>query len=116
VIKKLECRGCKDHEGKTSGFVLHGLVYAHECALLVNFRIHDAKKNPSGRTWYPEKHWNPVSVSPNCDKRLCYARYRIQVQGLEFEVGNKFSLRQLTGLVDPSGVPDLLTKIPLRNK
>jgi hypothetical protein len=44
--KKLECRGRKDHEGKTSGSVLHGLVYAHKCALLVNFRIHDAKKNP----------------------------------------------------------------------
>jgi hypothetical protein len=42
--KKLECRGHKDHEGKTSGPVLHGLVYAHECALLVNFRIYDAKK------------------------------------------------------------------------
>jgi hypothetical protein len=40
----LECRGRKDHEGKTSGFVLHGLVFAHECALLVNFRIHDMKK------------------------------------------------------------------------
>jgi hypothetical protein len=39
-----ECRGRKDHEGKTSGSVLHGLVFAHECALLVNFRIHDMKK------------------------------------------------------------------------
>jgi hypothetical protein len=48
--KKLECRGRKDHEGKTSGSILHGLVYAHKCALLVNFRIHDAKKNPGGRT------------------------------------------------------------------
>jgi hypothetical protein len=44
--KKLECHGRKDHEGKTSGSVLHGLVYAYECALLVNFRIHDAKKIP----------------------------------------------------------------------
>jgi hypothetical protein len=33
--KKLECRYRKDHKGKTSGSVLHGLVYAHECALLV---------------------------------------------------------------------------------
>jgi hypothetical protein len=31
--KKLECHDY--HEGKTSGSVLHGLVYAHECALLV---------------------------------------------------------------------------------
>jgi hypothetical protein len=112
--KKLECHDY--HEGKTSGSILHGLVYAHECALLVNFCIHNAKKNLSGRTGYPEKHWNPVSISPKCGKRLGYARYRIQVQGLEFEVGNKFLLRQLTGLFDPSGVPDLLTRIPLRNK
>jgi hypothetical protein len=89
----------KDHEGKTPGSVLHGLVYAHECALLVNFRIHDAKKNPGGRTGYPEKYWNPIFVSLKCGKRLDYARYRIQVQGLEFEVGNKCLLRQLAGLL-----------------
>jgi hypothetical protein len=89
----------KDHKGKTSGPVLHGLVYAHEYALLVNFCIHDAKKNPGERTRYPEKYWNPVFVSPKCSKTLGYARYRIQVQGLEFEVGNKFLLRQLTGLL-----------------
>jgi hypothetical protein len=41
---KLECHDY--HEGKTSGSVLHGLVYAHECALLVNFYFHDAKKVP----------------------------------------------------------------------
>jgi hypothetical protein len=39
-----ECRGRKDHEAKTLGSILHGLVFAHECALLVNFRIHDTKK------------------------------------------------------------------------
>jgi hypothetical protein len=89
----------KDHEGKTSGFVMHGLVYAHECALLVNFRIHDTKKNPSGRTGYHVKYRNPIFVSPKCDKRLGYARYRIQVRGLEFEVGSKFMLRQLTGIL-----------------
>jgi hypothetical protein len=83
----------KDHEGKTSRSVLHGLVYAYECALLVNFRIHDAMKNLDGRTRYPEKYWNPVFVSPKCGKRLGYARYQIEVQGLEFEVGNKFLLR-----------------------
>jgi hypothetical protein len=69
----------KNYEGKTSGSVLHGLVYAHKCALLVNFCIQDAKKNPSGRTVYTEKYWNPVFVSPKCGKRLGYARYRIQV-------------------------------------
>jgi hypothetical protein len=40
----LECHGRKDHKGKTSGSVLHGLVYAHECILLVSFCIHDTKK------------------------------------------------------------------------
>jgi hypothetical protein len=32
------------HEGKTLGSVLCGLVYAHECALLVLIRVYDAKK------------------------------------------------------------------------
>jgi hypothetical protein len=34
----------KDHEGKTPGYVLCGLVYAHECALLVTFHVYDVKK------------------------------------------------------------------------
>jgi hypothetical protein len=34
----------EDHEGKTPGSVLCGLVYAPECALLVTFRVSDAKK------------------------------------------------------------------------
>jgi hypothetical protein len=42
--KSLNAMIVKDHEGKTSGSVMHGLVYAHECTLLVNFCIHDAKK------------------------------------------------------------------------
>jgi hypothetical protein len=32
------------HEGKTPGFVLCGLVYAHWCALLVIIHVYDAKK------------------------------------------------------------------------
>jgi hypothetical protein len=40
-----------------------------------------------------------VFVSPKCGKRLGYARYRIQVRGLEFEVGSKFLLRQLAGFL-----------------
>jgi hypothetical protein len=39
-----------DHEGKTPGFVMCGLVYAPECALLVTFHVYDAKKNPGGCT------------------------------------------------------------------
>jgi hypothetical protein len=98
-MKSLNAMVVTNHEGKTSGSVLHGLVYAHECALLVNFRIYDAKKNHGGCTGYPEKYWNPIFVSPKCGKRLSYARYRIQVRGLEFKVGSKFLLRQLTGLL-----------------
>jgi hypothetical protein len=89
----------KDREGKTLGSILHGLVYAHGCALLVNFCIHDTKKNPSEHTRYPKKYWNPAFVIPKCGKRLGYARYQIQVQGLEFEVGGKFLLRQLTSFL-----------------
>jgi hypothetical protein len=89
----------KSHEGKTSGSVLHALVYAHECALLVNFRVYDAKKNPGRCTGYLENYWNLVFVSPKCGKRLGYARYQIRVQGLEFEVGNKYLLTQLTSLL-----------------
>jgi hypothetical protein len=33
-------------EGKTPGSILCGLVYAHECALLVLIRVNDAKKIP----------------------------------------------------------------------
>jgi hypothetical protein len=34
----------KGHEGKTPGSVLYGLVYAPECALLITFRVYNAKK------------------------------------------------------------------------
>jgi hypothetical protein len=60
----------KDHAGKTSGSILYGLVYTPECALLVNFRIHDTKKNLDGCTGYPENYWNHFFVSPKCGKRL----------------------------------------------
>jgi hypothetical protein len=36
----------KDHEGKTPGSVLCGLVYAPKCALLVTFCVYDTKKIP----------------------------------------------------------------------
>jgi hypothetical protein len=95
--KMLECHRRQDHEGKTSGSVPHGLVYAHECALLVNFRIHDTKKIPVDALGTLRNTRIHALVSPKCGKILSYARYRIRVPGLEFEVGNKFLLRQLTG-------------------
>jgi hypothetical protein len=58
------------HEGKTLGSVLCGLVYAHGCALLVCICVYDAKKNPGGRTGYPENHWDSFFISPKCGKRM----------------------------------------------
>jgi hypothetical protein len=88
-----------DHEGKTLGSILRGLVYAPECALLVIFHIYDGKKNPSGRTGYPKNYWNPFLVCPKSNKRFVLTRYQTQVQGLESEVGSKFLLWQLTGFM-----------------
>jgi hypothetical protein len=80
---------------------MYGLVYAHECALLlvVNFRIHDTMKIPVdalGTLRNTEIH---AFVSPKCNKRLGYTRYQTQDRGLEFEVGSNFLLRQLTGFL-----------------
>jgi hypothetical protein len=93
----LECHGRKDHEGKTSGFILHGLVYAHECALLVNLCIHDTKKIPVDALGTLRNIGIHAFVSPKCSKNLGYARYQIRVRGLEFKVGGKYFPRKLTG-------------------
>jgi hypothetical protein len=58
------------HEGKTPGSVLCGPVYAHGCALLVCIRVYDAKKNPGGRSRYPENHCDLFFVSPKRGKRM----------------------------------------------
>jgi hypothetical protein len=58
-----------DHEGKTLGSVLCGLVYAPGCALLETFCVYDAKKNHGGHTGYLENYWNPFFVTPKCGKR-----------------------------------------------
>jgi hypothetical protein len=62
----LECRGRKDHEGKTSGSVLHGLVFTHECALLVNFCIHNMKKIPVDALGTLRNTGIHALVSPKC--------------------------------------------------
>jgi hypothetical protein len=77
----LECRDRKDHEGNTSGSVLHGLVFAHECALLVNFRIHDTKKflvDALGTLRNTEIH---ALISPKCSTSWI-------MRGTEFESGD----------------------------
>jgi hypothetical protein len=58
--------GRKDHKDKTSGSILHGLVFAHERALLVNFCIHNTKKisvDALGTLRNTEIH---TLVSPKC--------------------------------------------------
>jgi hypothetical protein len=32
------------HEGKTLGYIMYALVYAHRCTLLVIIHVYDAKK------------------------------------------------------------------------
>jgi hypothetical protein len=53
-------------------------------------------------------------ISPKCGKRLGYARYRIQVRGLEFEIGSKFFAQAINWFPDPSEAAGLLTKIPMK--
>jgi hypothetical protein len=75
-----ECRDRKDHEGKTLGSILHGLVFAHECDLLVNFGIHDTKKilmDALGTLRNTRIH---ALVSPKCGTRWI-------TLGTEFEFG-----------------------------
>jgi hypothetical protein len=60
----------KYREGKTLGSILCGPVYAHGCTLLVLIHVYNAKKNPGGRTGYPENHRDSSFVSPKCGKRM----------------------------------------------
>jgi hypothetical protein len=61
-----EYRDRKDHEDKTSGSVLHGLVFTHECALLVNSRIHDMKKIPVDALGTLRDTGIHALISPKC--------------------------------------------------
>jgi hypothetical protein len=76
-------------------------VLNHLCTVKFreNFRIHDAKKIPMDTLDTLRNTGIHAFVSPKYGKRLGYARYRIRVRGLEFEVGNIFLLRQLTGFL-----------------
>jgi hypothetical protein len=59
-----KCHGHKDHEGKTSRSVLHCLLFAQECTMLVIFRIHDMKKIPAGALGTLKNTGIHASVSP----------------------------------------------------
>jgi hypothetical protein len=76
-----ECHDRKDQEGKTSGPILHGLVFARECALLVNFRIHDTKKIPVDALGTIRNTGIYALVSPKSDTRWI-------TLGTEFESGD----------------------------
>jgi hypothetical protein len=76
-----ECRDRKDHEGKTSGSALYGLVFAHECALLVNFRIHDTKKIPVDALGTLRNTRIHALMSTKCDTSCI-------MQGTKFESGD----------------------------
>jgi hypothetical protein len=90
---------------------MHGLVYAHECALLVNYRIHDAKKNPGGRTRYHEKYWNPIFLSPKCAaKDWVTPGTEFKSRGLSLKLQD--SAQAVNWSPDPLEAPDFLTKIP----
>jgi hypothetical protein len=79
------------HKGKTPGSVLCGPVYAHGCALLVCICVYDAKKNPGGRTGYPENHWDSFFISPKCSKRMGLTGFqKFKSKGIKFEVGGKY--------------------------
>jgi hypothetical protein len=104
----------KGHEGKTPGSVLCGLVYAPKCALLVTFRVYDAKKilvdalgalrttgTLSLKVLNATKDW--VRLGPG-----------LKSKGIEFEVGNKYLLRQLTGLLICQSCHACLPKSPCK--
>jgi hypothetical protein len=87
-------------EGKTPGSVLCGPVYAHGCALLVCIRVYDTKKNPGGRTGYPENHWDSFFVSPKCGKRMGLTGFsEFKSKGIEFKVGDEYLFRQSTDIL-----------------
>jgi hypothetical protein len=86
----LECRDRKDHEGKTSGSVLHGLVLAHECALLANFRIHDSEKISVDALGTLRNTGIHALISPKCGTSWI-------TLGTEFESGDS-NLKYVTSI------------------
>jgi hypothetical protein len=114
-----ECRGRKDHEGKTSGSILHGLVFAHEFALLVNLCIHDTKKNPVDAldtlrnsrqltgflirwsTWlvYQNRHENSKieNINENCEVK----KSKLQVEDLKiWDLTRIYDSDRISGATD----------------
>jgi hypothetical protein len=89
----------KGHEGKTPGSVLCGLVYAPECALLVTFRVYDAKRILVDALGTLRTTGTLSLKVLNAAKEGVRPGPRLKSKGIEFEVGDKYVLRQLTGLL-----------------
>jgi hypothetical protein len=83
-------------EGKTLGSILCGLVYAPGCALLVTFRVYDAKKILVDTLGILR---TTGTLSLNAGKEGVIPGLRLKSKGIESKVGDKYLLRQLTGLL-----------------
>jgi hypothetical protein len=88
-----------DREGKTPGSVLCGLVYAPKCALLVTSRVYDAKKILVDALGTLRTTGTLSLQVLNAAKERVRPGPRLNSKGIEFEVGDKYLLRQLTGLL-----------------
>jgi hypothetical protein len=88
-----------DREGKTPVSILCGLVYAPGCALLVTFHVYDAKKIPVDALGTLGTTGILSLYVLNAAKDWVRPDPRLKSKGIEFEVGNKYMLRQLTGLL-----------------
>jgi hypothetical protein len=108
-----ECRDNKDHEGKTSGSVLHGLVFAQEYSLLVIYRIHDMKKIMTDALDTLRNNGIHASVSPKAAHAELRQVPNSSPRTREFDLGFDYIPRQLT---DPSEAPGSFTNIPMKNK
>jgi hypothetical protein len=64
-----------------------------------NFLCLRRRENPGGRTGYPENYWNSFFLSPKCGKEWVRPGPRLKSKGIEFELGDKYLLWQLTGLL-----------------
>jgi hypothetical protein len=73
------------------------------------------EKNSGGRTGYPENHWDLFFVSPKYGKKNEFDRFsEFKSKGIEFEVGDKYLFRQLTGLLIRQSCQACSSKPPAR--
>jgi hypothetical protein len=76
-----------------------GLVYAHECALLVTFRVYDAKKILVDALGTLRTTGTLSLEVLNAAKEWVRPGPRFKSRGIEFEVGDKYLFWQLTDLL-----------------